>query len=159
MGKRGTASRKLYFGVRAIDIMRCTMLSYRIAFWPSTVALYVPVEKVPRILKPASGSSSMLSGHCGTDSKITRKKRHEARDNRKRGNGVRGTGEAVPGASVGADQPDCNPLMRAKFNRSASALGPEFPEMSFSDSRRIKARSRPPRQIAECARSRRPAPL
>src|ERR1700687_5848551 len=54
---------------------------------------------------------------------------------------------------------DCNPLMRAKFNRSASVLGPEFPEMSFSDSRRIKARSRPPRQIAECARSRRPAPL
>jgi hypothetical protein len=50
MEKRGTASRKLYFGVRAIDVMRCTRLGYRIAFWPSTVALYVPVEKMPRIL-------------------------------------------------------------------------------------------------------------
>jgi hypothetical protein len=41
--------------MRAYDVMRCTRLGYRIAFWPSTVPLYVPVEKVPRILNLETG--------------------------------------------------------------------------------------------------------
>jgi hypothetical protein len=46
-----------YLGVRVAEVMRVTQLCYRIAFGPSWInALYVPIEKVRKIVETERGT-------------------------------------------------------------------------------------------------------
>jgi hypothetical protein len=48
---------RLYLGVRVAEVMRVNQLCYRIAFGPSWInALYVPIEKVRKILETECGT-------------------------------------------------------------------------------------------------------